>query len=112
VDNNSTDQTREVVEGFQRRHPNRFRYVFEPRQGLSQARNAGIREARGDVLAFMDDDVAVDATWLQSLTACLHDGTRAGVGGRILPEQTFRRRPGWAWRTRTVWGPLFSPTST
>ena len=48
VDNNSTDQTRDVVEDFQRRHPGRFRYVFESQQGLSHARNAGIREARGD----------------------------------------------------------------
>jgi GT2 family glycosyltransferase len=63
--------------------------VFEPQQGLSRARNAGIREARGDVLAFMDDDVTVAATWLQSLTASLHDGKWAGAGGRILPEETF-----------------------
>ena len=47
VDNNSTDQTREVIEDFCRRHPGRFRYVFEPQQGLSHARNAGIREAQG-----------------------------------------------------------------
>jgi glycosyltransferase involved in cell wall biosynthesis len=93
VDNNSSDQTRKVVEESRSQYPGRFRYVFEPHQGLSYARNAGIREARGDVLAFMDDDVTVDATWLRSLTACLHDGTRAGVGGRILPEQTFSPPP-------------------
>ncbi len=89
VDNNSSDQTREVVEESCHRYPGRFRYVFEPQQGLSRARNAGIREARGDVLAFMDDDVTVAATWLQSLTASLHDGKWAGAGGRILPEETF-----------------------
>src|SRR5208283_4457645 len=69
VDNNSCDQTREVVEDFCRRYPRRFRYVFEPNQGLSHARNSGIREALGEVLAFMDDDVTVEPGWLDNLTA-------------------------------------------
>ncbi|MGC2247271.1 MAG: glycosyltransferase, partial [Terriglobales bacterium] len=47
VDNNSSDQTREVVEGFCHRYPERFRYVIERQQGLSSARNAGIRESQG-----------------------------------------------------------------
>jgi glycosyltransferase involved in cell wall biosynthesis len=89
VDNNSTDQTREVVEDFCRRHPRRFRYLFEPQQGKSYALNAGIREARGEILAFMDDDVTVEPTWLRNLTAPLHNGEWAGAGGRILPERTF-----------------------
>jgi glycosyltransferase involved in cell wall biosynthesis len=89
VDNNSTDQTRAVVEDFCRRHPGRFRYLFEPKQGLSYARNAGIRNARGDVMAFTDDDVTVDPSWLQNLTAPLGDGVWAGSGGRILPQQGF-----------------------
>jgi glycosyltransferase involved in cell wall biosynthesis len=89
VDNNSTDQTREVVESFCRRQPGRFRYLLEPIQGLSQARNAGIREARGEILVFVDDDVVVDATWLQNLTAALHNVEWAGAGGRILLAQTF-----------------------
>jgi glycosyltransferase involved in cell wall biosynthesis len=89
VDNNSTDQTRKVVEDFCRRYPNRFRYVAEPRQGLSNARNAGIREARGDVLVFTDDDVTFEPTWLQNLTKPLHNSQWAGVGGRIFPERAF-----------------------
>jgi glycosyltransferase involved in cell wall biosynthesis len=93
VDNNSTDQTREVVEDFCCRHPGRFRYVFEPQQGLSHARNTGIREAQGDILAFTDDDVTVEPNWLQNLTAPLHDGQWAGAGGRTLPAQPFSRPP-------------------
>ena len=60
VDNNSTDHTREVVEEFGRRYPDRFRYIFEPRPGKSYALNAGIREAQGEILAFTDDDVTVE----------------------------------------------------
>jgi glycosyltransferase involved in cell wall biosynthesis len=89
VDNNSTDQTREVVEEFCWRHPARFRYLFEPHQGKSHALNTGIREARGEVLAFVDDDVTVEPTWLRNLTAPLQGGGWAGVGGRTLPAQDF-----------------------
>jgi glucosyl-dolichyl phosphate glucuronosyltransferase len=84
VDNNSCDQTREVVEDFCRRYPARFRYLFEPQTGKSHALQTGIREARGDVVAFTDDDVTVEPTWLQNLTAELHSGEWAGAGGRIV----------------------------
>jgi glycosyltransferase involved in cell wall biosynthesis len=86
VDNCSRDKTHEVVDDFCRRHPGRFRYLFEGHPGKSYALNTAIREARGDVLAFMDDDVTVDANWLQNLTAALHDGKWAGAGGRVIPE--------------------------
>jgi glycosyltransferase involved in cell wall biosynthesis len=88
VDNNSRDQTREVVEDFCRRH-RQFRYVFEPNQGLSHARNSGVREARGDVIAFVDDDVTVEPGWLDNLTAPLRTGEWAGSGGMTIPPGTF-----------------------
>lgn len=84
VDNNSTDQTREVVEDFFSRFPGRFRYLFEPQPGKSFALNSGCREARGDVLAFLDDDVTVEPTWLQNLTNALDGSEWAGAGGRIV----------------------------
>jgi glycosyltransferase involved in cell wall biosynthesis len=89
IDNNSPDQTRQVVEGLQRRYPNHIRYVFEPQQGISHARNAGIREARGGILAFLDDDETASTDWLQNLTANLHSGEWAGAGGRVLPPSSF-----------------------
>jgi glycosyltransferase involved in cell wall biosynthesis len=89
VDNNSKDKTREVIEEYCRRFPQRFRYLFEPRPGKSNALNAGIEAAQGDVLAFMDDDVTVDPMWLKNLTAPLRSGDWAGSGGRILPEKKF-----------------------
>jgi glycosyltransferase involved in cell wall biosynthesis len=95
VDNNSSDQTRSVVQDFSRRYPDRFRYLFESRPGKSFALNAGVREARGVILAFMDDDVTVEPTWLQNLTAELHSGEWAGAGGPILPERSFSSFPHW-----------------
>jgi len=94
VDNNSHDQTREVVEDFCRRDPKHFRYFFEPQQGKSYALNAGIREARGGILAFLDDDVTVDPRWLDNLTAPLRNGEWAGTGGRTIPRRTFTP-PDW-----------------
>lgn len=93
VNNNSTDQTREVVEDFCRKYPHRFRYLLETQQGKSYALNNGIREARGDILVFIDDDVVVDPLWLQNLTAALHNGDWAGAGGRIRTDPGFKPPP-------------------
>jgi len=105
VDNNSSDRTREVAEAFSSRHPGRFRYLFEPRPGKSHALNSGIKEARGDILAFLDDDVTAEATWLQNLTAALHNGEWSGAGGRIVPGWS-RPVPHWLPDASYARGPL------
>jgi glucosyl-dolichyl phosphate glucuronosyltransferase len=89
VDNNSTDQTRELAVDFCNRHPEHFRYIFEPTSGKSYALNTGIEHSRGKVLAFIDDDVEVDENWLQQITSSLHEGNWAGAGGRTLPAREF-----------------------
>jgi glucosyl-dolichyl phosphate glucuronosyltransferase len=94
VDNNSSDQTRQVVEGLQRQFPDRIRYVFEPKQGISNARNTAIRESRGEILSFIDDDEIADSNWLRNLTEHLHGGEWVGAGGRVLPPSDFVP-PGW-----------------
>jgi glycosyltransferase involved in cell wall biosynthesis len=94
VDNNSTDATRKVVEDFCARHPSRFQYLFEPKQGKSNALNTGIRRATGDVLAFTDDDITVAPTWLANLTAPLEFGKWSSAGGRIHLANDFRC-PSW-----------------
>jgi glycosyltransferase involved in cell wall biosynthesis len=93
VDNNSKDSTRDVVEAFCGQNPH-FRYIFELKQGLSNARNTGIREAKGDVLAFVDDDVTVDPHWLHDLTAQFNHPQWTGVGGRIRPQEELAL-PNW-----------------
>jgi glycosyltransferase involved in cell wall biosynthesis len=93
IDNNSKDETREVIERFCQLHPERFRYLFEPRQGKSYALNSGISNAHGDILAFVDDDVRVQPTWLQRLIEPLLGDEWAGCGGRILPEPGFSPPP-------------------
>jgi glucosyl-dolichyl phosphate glucuronosyltransferase len=94
VDNNSSDETRKVVEDLQQLYPDRIRYLFEAQQGISHARNSGIRNARGEVLAFIDDDETAAVDWLQNLTSELFNREWSGAGGRILPRWNCAR-PNW-----------------
>lgn len=93
VDNNSSDNTREVAAEFSTRH-SRFRYLLEQQQGKSYALNTGIRVARGEILAFADDDARVEVSWLRNLIACFQKEKYAGCGGRILLEWESER-PRW-----------------
>ncbi len=86
VDNNSSDFTQSVVEACKEKSPVSLRYVFESRQGLSQARNTGIRVARGEAIAFTDDDIIPDIDWVDSVNRKMNKCNADGIGGRILPQ--------------------------
>jgi GT2 family glycosyltransferase/SAM-dependent methyltransferase len=64
-----------------------FRYVREPRPGLSVARNAALREATCDLLAFVDDDVVVHPGWLTALRRAFDDSDVMGATGLVLPGE-------------------------
>jgi len=106
VDNNSKDETAKVVEGFELRYPAVVRYLFEPQQGISNARNAGIRAARGKILAFIDDDETADTTWLENLTANLRSEQWAGTGGRVVPRWSSPPPRWWSSKSSFLMGPL------
>jgi glycosyltransferase involved in cell wall biosynthesis len=59
------------------------RYVVEPLAGLTHARNAGARAARGELIAYTDDDAVPDCGWLDALAAEFRDPTIAAVTGSI-----------------------------
>lgn len=64
----------------------RYRYVVEPRAGLSRARNTGVSAATGDLVAFLDDDEEPDVFWLAALARGFARGSDVGcVTGPILP---------------------------
>ncbi|HEX5442081.1 MAG TPA: glycosyltransferase family A protein, partial [Ktedonobacterales bacterium] len=54
-------------------------------QSLSGARNIGIANATGEIIAFVDDDAIIAPDWLEQLCACLDDPTALGAGGTITP---------------------------
>lgn len=96
VDNASGDDTRAVAEGRGARLPVPFRYVFEPELGLSHARNRGIAESRGEVLAFLDDDAVPEPDWLTGLLAVYDTHPDAQcVGGRVLLNWRQPPPPWW-----------------
>lgn len=75
----SDDRTRSACE----RYP--VRYVVEPHPGLSRARNRGVVEARGEAVAFTDDDCIVDQAWLAGLDAAFSDPLVMAVTGYVGP---------------------------
>lgn len=94
VDNNSPDDTRQVVEQAARSFPVDLRYLFEREQGRSPALNAGIRAARGTIIATTDDDVRVPVDWLNRAAEGLARLQCDYVGGRVLPIWGAPR-PAW-----------------
>jgi glycosyltransferase involved in cell wall biosynthesis len=86
VDNNSSDTTAQVVAAFSKITATPVRYVFEPWQGVSRARNRGIQKARGSIIAFTDDDVLPAPDWIAQISAAIDRWGADGVGGRILPR--------------------------
>jgi len=103
VDNNSTDSTREIVERFVRMD-DRVRYLFERQQGLSYARNAGIRAARAPFIGFIDDDVRAEPDWVAAILRAFDEHPEADmVGGKVLPVWPA---PPPVWLTRDHWTPL------
>lgn len=86
VDNGSTDGGLDLVRAFARdRMPERAQVLEEPRRGASAARNAAIRAAKGDVIAFTDADCAPDPAWLRHLMAPFEDPAVGAVAGRVVP---------------------------
>ena len=78
------DDTAEVVRRFAETSSFPTRYFFEIKQGLSYARNAGIRAARGEIIAFTDDDVEVDPHWLSELQEPLTSSNALASAGESL----------------------------
>jgi glucosyl-dolichyl phosphate glucuronosyltransferase len=85
VDNNSTDGTRDVVEDAAAVFPVPLLYLFEPRQGKSYALNTGLEAAGGAVVLFTDDDVRVDANWVDAASEALLDRDVEYCGGPVRP---------------------------
>src|ERR1043165_2896991 len=95
VDNNSSDDTRQVIESFAPSSPCPVRYILERQQGVSHARNAGLAASNAPLLAFFDDDVMVSPDWLMQIKRALdlHRGIDY-IGGKVLPRWA-EAPPGW-----------------
>jgi len=88
VDNNSIDNTGELVQEYIRTHPGfHLKYLTESRQGASFARNTGAAFAKAPLLCFMDDDAVAEKEYLQRILDLFARHPEAsGMGGRIIPR--------------------------
>src|SRR5262245_36854282 len=82
VDNGSTDATAETCAEFS--SILLLQYLREDRRGKSRALDRGIEAARGELVAFTDDDCLVHVSWLRALVDTFSaDPELAGIGGRV-----------------------------
>lgn len=90
ADNNSTDDTRHVVEQWKSKSPVPVRYIFEQRQGAHLARNTAARNSESEVLYFTDDDMIADKNVLENIVKVFDLNFNVGVaGGKVLPKWEF-----------------------
>jgi glycosyltransferase involved in cell wall biosynthesis len=87
VDNNSKDDTMEVVLDYIKEHPeNDIKYIFEGTPGLVSSRHRGVKEAKYDILSFVDEDIEADTNWLSAIAEAFKDIKVKIVGGKVLPK--------------------------
>lgn len=88
VDDGSKDHSQQIVSDWLQRRSQTgranlpsFQNIIQPNMGLSYARNAGAKAAKGDIFAYTDSDCMPDPDWLYYLVGTLLSGDFAGVGG-------------------------------
>lgn len=94
VDNNSADRTKELVEDMKKQMNGRLKYVFESKKGAAHARNTGIRNAKGEIISFIDDDCTVVKNWINEIALTFKSHNADAVLGRISLS-LLSRKPDW-----------------
>lgn len=82
VDNGAKDHTKEVALSFNDRL--NIKYIYEAVRGIPHARNAGVRNATSDIIAYIDDDCVADENWLKYIEIpFIRDPNVGVVGGEV-----------------------------
>jgi len=81
------DRNDRLHEALKSSLPPSVQIVINEKPGLSEARNTGIRHAKGDILVFIDDDAVADKEYLSNLLRNYQDDLVIGAGGKILPKE-------------------------
>lgn len=85
VDNDLNKSAHDIVESFKRASNIDVRYSVEPEQNIAHARNRAVENARGDYIAFIDDDEYPTSNWLLTLFKAIHEFRADGILGPVLP---------------------------
>lgn len=80
------DGSEERLEGWAPTDKPRVKYIRQAHGGPARARNRGIKDAEGEIVAFIDDDCIADEDWLKNVVECFTDNV-AGVEGRIVASE-------------------------
>lgn len=108
VDNGaSTAETRDMVRN--EFNDPRLSLISEPRPGLSNARNAGLRHAQGDIVAFTDDDVVVDEFWLRGIAAGFEQAPNVACVTGLVPAGELRSAAQGYFDERVSWSKIVAP---
>lgn len=87
IDNNSTDQTVQTFKELATTSQHQLYYFKEENQGLSHARNRGIKEARGKFIAFVDDDAEAEVDYIKNMITIITQHQLVQVfGGKTIPS--------------------------
>lgn len=106
IDNNSTDRTADICKAFAVQVEGRlsFRYVLETKQGLSNARNRGIEESKGEWLVFLDDDAFIQLDYIVNLQKHIEAHPEmVAFGGKIDPLYESGVEPSWMSKWSYSW---------
>lgn len=95
INNNSPDKTDDIIKAYQRESNLPIRYFIEYNQGISFARNRGVKEANGEIIVFLDDDETVDSNFLSIIKDFFTDYGVAGItAGPVIPVFE-KEKPQW-----------------
>jgi len=96
VNNNSTDNTEKISLEFVKIHSELdCKYVVETNQGLSFARNRGIKESKYEIITYIDDDAFTKPDFLEQIFTYFNVNPKiAGIGGKVIPRYEIAE-PGW-----------------
>jgi glucosyl-dolichyl phosphate glucuronosyltransferase len=103
IDNNSTDNTKQVCEDATTQFSQlKLRYIVEYNQGVGFARTRGAHEAKGGIIAYIDDDCLADENWLTIIADFYATHADAmSTGGKITPKYLV---PMANWHGKYFWG--------
>jgi GT2 family glycosyltransferase len=102
----SSDQTRRAIETTFA-DDTRLRYVLEPRQGSSYAKNRGVAESKGEIVAFTDDDVIVDPWWLDGIVRGFRQADDVACVTGLIPTARLDTTAQLYFDRRQAWGTTF-----
>lgn len=85
VDNNSKDNSKQIIKEFEKTTEN-LKYLFQPKQGLSNARLKGVKNAKSKWIVFVDDDNVLEQNWLINAKKYIEENVNIGAfNGAVIP---------------------------